>query len=395
MSIAPLDLLYLVYLSLRGKLLRSALSTLGVFMGVVAVSAPLQVNSIGRAMLAREMAQREVPQVKIYPTLNPVTNQLAELKLSDLDFLRARLTGLQSISTEIPAFSDEPILFRDREANADLRAVSQEFLQTTGRALIRGRFFSPTDFDKYRPVVVIDRLLQQELFKGEDPIGQRIYSEGRPYFVVGVIEHKQLLEEQPKGLLLMPITLYSALQGQQNISTISLRPSNPENVERLGKQAIQLLEERFRGLQFWQGSNITDIRFREQLLNRVSAILLVLGSIALLVGGVGITNITIASVTERTSEIGLRRALGATQLDIMLQFIWEAVLLSLFGGTIAIATVHGITLVVANSFALPYRFSGTTAAVAISSALVTGVGAAFFPARHGSRLDPVKALRSQ
>ena len=395
MSISPIDLLNLVYVSLRGKLLRSALSSLGVFMGVVAVSAPLQVYNIGRAIIARDMAQREVPQVKIYPTFNPVTSQSAQLKLADLQFLRARLLGLQAISTDMSAFSAEGVLFRDREIDADLKAVSQEFLETTGRTLIRGRFFSPADFDKYRPVVVIDELLQQELFKGEDPIGKRIYSEGRPYFVVGVIENKQFLDEQPKGLMLMTITLYSALQGRQNISTISLRPTNPQDLENLGNQAIKLLEARFQGLKFWQGSNISDIKFREQLLNRVSAILLLVGSIALLVGGVGITNITIASVMERTSEIGLRRALGATQLDIMLQFIGEAVLLSLFGGTIAIATVHGITVIVANTFDLPYSFSGTTAAIAIGSALVTGTGAAFFPARQGSKLDPVQALRSQ
>ena len=395
MSISPLDLLNLVYVSLRGKLLRSALSSLGVFMGVVAVSAPLQVYNIGRAIIARDMEQREVPQVKIYPIFNPVTIQSAQLKLTDLEFLRARLAGLQAISTDMSALAGEGVIFGDQVTNADLKAVSQEFLETTGRKLIKGRFFSPADFDQYRPVVVIDKLLQQKLFKGEDPIGKRIYSEGRPYFVVGVIENKQFLEEQPKGLLLMTITLYSALQGRQNISTISLRPTNPQDLENLGNQAVQLLEDRFQGLKFWQGSNISDIRFREQLLNRVSAILLLVGSIALLVGGVGITNITIASVMERTSEIGLRRALGATQLDIMLQFIGEAVLLSLFGGTIAIATVHGITVIVANSFDLPYNFNGTTAVIAISSALVTGTGAAFFPARQGSKLDPVKALRSQ
>lgn len=395
MTISPFDLLNLVYISLRGKLLRSALSSLGVFMGVVAVSAPLQAYNIGRGIIARDMAQREVPQVKIYPTYNPLTNQLAKLQLTDLEFLRARLVGLQAISTDTAVPSQGSIWFRDRQTNAELRAVSPEFLSTTGRKLIRGRFFSPVDFNQYRSVVVIDELLQQKLFKGENPIGQRIYSQDRPYFVVGVIEHRQFLEEQPKGLMLMPITLYAALEGRDTIGTISLRPTNPQDLETLGNQAVKMLEDRFPGLKFWQGSNISDIQFRERLLNRVSVILLLVGSIALLVGGVGITNITIASVTERTSEIGLRRALGATQLDIMVQFIGEAVLLSLFGGAIAIATVHGITVVVADHFELPYKFSGTTAVVAIGSALITGTGAAYFPARHGSRLDPVQALRSQ
>lgn len=395
MSISPLDLLNLVYLSLRGKLLRSALSSLGVFMGVVAVSAPLQVNTIGRAIIAKEMAEREVPQVKVYPAFNPVTSQFANLKLEDLDFLKARLVGLQAISTDIKVISRDQVWFGDQGTNANLKAVSPEFLETTGRDLIKGRFFSSVDFNKYRPVVVIDELLQKQLFKEEDPIGKRIYSEDKPYFVVGVVENKQSLEEQPRGLVIMPITLYTALQGQRNISTISLRPTNSQDLENLGNQAIKLLEDRFPGLRFLQGSNIADIRFREQLLNRVSVILLLVGSIALLVGGVGITNITIASVMERTPEIGLRRALGATQLDIMLQFLVEAAVLSLFGGAIAIATVHGITVIVAQSFDLPYNFNGITAVIAIGSALATGTGAAFFPARQGSKLDPVKALRSQ
>ena len=395
MTISPFDLLNLVYISLRGKLLRSALSTLGVFMGVVAVSAPLQAYNIGRAIIARDMARREVPQVKIYPTSNPLTNQLAKLQLTDLEFLRARLVGLQAISTDTAVTSQGSIWFQERQTSAELRAVSLEFLQTTGRGLIRGRFFSPVDFNQYRPVVVIDQLLQQKLFKGENPIGQRIYFEERPYFVVGVTEPRQFLAEQPKGLVLIPITLYAALEGRETIETISLRPTNPQDLETLGNQAVKILEDRFPGLKFWQGSNVSDIQFRERLLNRVSVILLLVGSIALLVGGVGITNITIASVTERTSEIGLRRALGATQLDIMVQFIGEAVLLSLFGGAIAIATVHGITVVVADHFELPYQFSGATAAVAIGSALITGTGAAYFPARHGSKLDPVQALRSQ
>lgn len=394
MSISPFDLLNLVCASLRGKLLRSALSTLGVFMGVVAVSAPLQVYHIGRTIIARDMAQREVPQVNIFSNFNPITNQFAELKLTDLEFLQARLAGLQAISTDTSVNSQGSIWFKDRETSAELKAVSQEFLETTGRKLIRGRFLSPVDFRQYRPVVVIDELLRKELFKGEDPIAQRIYFENRPYFVVGIIEHRQLLDEQPKGLALMPITLHNALEGRETIDSISLRPRDPQDLEALGDRAVRILEERFPGQEFWQNSNISDIKFRESLLNRVSVILLLVGLIALMVGGVGITNITIASVTERTSEIGLRRALGATQLDIMLQFIGEAVLLSLFGGAIAIATVHGITVVVADRFELPYKFSGKTAIVAIASALVTGTGAAFFPARHGSELDPVQALRS-
>jgi ABC-type transport system, involved in lipoprotein release, permease component len=109
---------------------------------------------------------------------------------------------------------------------------------------------------------------------------------------------------------------------------------------------------------------------------------------------VGIANITIAAVMERTPEIGLRRAIGATQRDIMLQFILEAVILSLVGGIVAIVTVHGLTTVVADVFKLPYKFDSNTAALALGAALGGGgweLG--FFPALRASQLDPVKALR--
>jgi len=110
---------------------------------------------------------------------------------------------------------------------------------------------------------------------------------------------------------------------------------------------------------------------------------------------VGIANITIASVMERTAEIGLRLAIGATKREVMLQFVLEATVLSLVGGTIAIASVHFITVGVSSTFALPYEFSLQTAGFSLGSALLVGVGAGFFPALKASQLDPVQALRSQ
>ncbi|MGL5065399.1 MAG: ABC transporter permease, partial [Microcoleus sp.] len=142
------------------------------------------------------------------------------------------------------------------------------------------------------------------------------------------------------------------------------------------------------------GNNIEEILAQQQTLEMVSRSLLAVGMISLLVGGVGIANITIASVAERTREIGLRRAIGATQREVMLQFILEAVLLSLFGGISAIVTVHVLTVFVADTFKLPYKFDSGTATLALGSALLVGVGAGFLPARKASQLDPVKALRS-
>ncbi|MGL5083330.1 MAG: ABC transporter permease, partial [Microcoleaceae cyanobacterium] len=140
---------------------------------------------------------------------------------------------------------------------------------------------------------------------------------------------------------------------------------------------------------------VEDILTQQKTLESVSKALLVVGAIALLVGGVGIANITIASVIERTPEIGLRRAIGATQFDVMLQFILEAAILSLVGGVVAVATVHGATTAIAKQFELPYEFDRRTTLIALGSAVLVGVSAGFIPALRASQLDPVKALRGE
>jgi len=389
MSLSPLDLIALTCNSLRSNLLRSGLTSLGVFMGVAAVSATLQVGSISRAVIAEQLAQREAPQVFI--GLWGVRDK--EPKLEDMEFLRQQLQGWQAISA-INWIGSSQTLFQDEEAEPFMLAVSPDYLLTTGRRVLLGRPFTAADFDNYRPVVVIDQFLADKLFKGQEPIGQLIFSEQRPFLVVGVIETKFNSDgDEPKGNLLLPLSTYSAMTGSQRIDSISVRPNDLKDMKNLEEQAKQLLKQHFTGSDFYAGNNVEEILKQKETLELASRGLTAVGIISLLIGGVGIANITIAAVIERTSEIGLRRAIGAKRRDILLQFILEALILSLVGGTAAIATVHGLTVVVADTFKLLYKFESRTAALSLSSALLVGVGAGFLPSLQASQLDPVKALR--
>lgn len=385
MSIKPFDLLALTIRSLSGNPLRSTLTTLGVFMGVAAVTATLQVGSISRSVIARQIAERDAPQARIFPE--------SQLRLEDIKFLQKRLLGLRAISASSSPTS-YPTLFQDEEANPLMLGVSQNFLLTSGKQLVRGRFFTKADFVNYRPVVVIDQFLTNKLFKGQKSIGQRIYVERRPYIVVGVVKTNVSSSEAPEGELMIPISVYNALMGSRHIGAIWMRPYKLEDLKNLEDTAKKLLEQRFPGQKFDVTNNIEDILEQQKTLELVSQALAAVGVISLLVGGVGIANITIATVAERTSEIGLKLAIGATKRDIMLQFILEAILLSLLGGTVAISVVHGLTLVVTNTFSLPYQFEISTGALSLGSALLVGVGAGFLPAMRASQLNPVTALRS-
>jgi len=396
MSISPLDLISMTSSSLRGNLLRSFLTTLGVFMGVLAVTASLQVRSISSKMVEEQLAKRDVPHVMVYPSW--WRRDTERLQLEHLEFLQKRLIGWRAIGAY--TYADYgTVRFRDRATQGGISVlpVSPDYFEALGTSVLKGTLFSQTEFERYRSVAIIDESLEEELFKARtprekdlNPIGQRVYMKSQPYVVVGVIKSSGFNQQ----VVLIPQSTHYASTGSREFSEFIIRPKQAEDLERLGNQAKQLLEKRLSNTEIYYNTNISDIQEQQTTSNMVSNSLLVLAGISLLVGGVGIANITIASVTERTKEIGLRRAIGATSFEIVLQFILEAVFLSLLGGAAAIITVHGLTVVVTDNFDFPYQFEPTTAVFSLGSALLVGVGAGFFPALQASKIDPVKALRS-
>ncbi|MGF1537880.1 MAG: ABC transporter permease [Elainellaceae cyanobacterium] len=394
MSLSATDLLRLTTHSLRSNLLRSLLSVSGVFMGVAAVVATLQVGTISRAIIAEELAKREAPQISFYPRWQP-GRPFKRLQLDDLTFLQQRLPGAQAVSA-IDWAGSRLALFHDREANANMLAVSQGFFDTSGLRLLTGRTLTEADFERFRSVAVIDQFLAESLFDTlDEAVGERVYFNSRPLVIVGVLETKQSEDEEtPTGEVYIPMTLHHALRGDERVSGLRLRPQSLDAIDILEAQAEQLLKQRSPDRSFHAFNNVQDIRDRQQVLQLAARGLAAVGVISLLVGGVGIANIMLASVAERTSEIGLRRAVGATRQEIMLQFILEAVALSIVGGAAAVVVVHGLTRVVADQFELPYEFEGRSAAIALGAAVAVGVGASVIPAVQASKLDPVQALRS-
>lgn len=395
MPLSPLDLLHLTTDSLRGNPLRSALTTFGVFMGVAAVNATLQVANISTAVIERQLAEREAP--KVFMGMQG-SGSGKRLTIDDMEFLQQRLANLQAISTSIWVWEYREVVFQDQQLEIEAKAVSQDYLLTSGRKILQGRFFNKADFDNYRPVAVVDRVFAEQLFGAKDPVNQRFYAGGKPYTVVGVMETKlQFKNDEPSGEMVIPLSLYTAITGSFRIGGLELRPQKVDtlkDMEILKEKTEQLLQQRFPEEEFWGWNNAEDILEQKQTLAIASRGLLGVGAIALLVAGVGIANITVASVMERTKEIGLRRAIGAKRRDIMMQFILEAVLMSLIGGIGAIAVVDGLSRVVANRFELPYKFEGSAAGLSLGAALLVGVGSSFLPALRASQLEPVKALRS-
>ncbi|MEC4804580.1 MAG: ABC transporter permease [Jaaginema sp. PMC 1079.18] len=387
----PVDLLRLTWQSLKSNPLRSGLTTFGVFMGVAAVNATLQVRAISTAIIEAQLARQEAPQVEVYLW----SDDGRSLRSEDIEWTKRHISRLQAVSGS--AFYDYgDATYEDETVEIFVEAVSFEYLLTSGREIVRGRFFNQADFENYRPVVIIDRLLAEQLKLGENPIEKRIFISGRPHLVIGLMNTK--LPEQnaePKGTILVSLALYEASSGFRNIDGLKLRPKRLEDLLQVQDEVTNLLKQRFPQANSWTNNNAEDILQQKETLTLASRGLLAVGVIALLVAGVGIANITIASVMERTPEIGLRRAIGATRASVMLQFILEAVLLSLLGGGSAAIAIDATTRVVAKQFELPYNFEITTVGLSLGAAICVGVGSSFFPALRASQLEPVQALRQR
>lgn len=392
------DILFLSLNSLRSNTLRSFLSSLGVFMGVFAVSGTLEASDVGKLYLKAQLEKMGAPQIFIFPPYSIIPFKYKKFQSEDLAWLKANLSGWRFITPRQNGGTDT-IFFKKQQIPVQSKAVTPDFLMVSGKKLIKGDFFSVNDFQQSNPVVIIDQLTAQKLFNDSNPLGKMIYFQNKSYYIKGVIQTQQNDSEsdgnEPTGLIIIPLTVYQSLKSNTLFSNIIITPKNSENVEEVKKQAIALLKKRFLHFNINAYSNIEEIRSQETQLNTVTIILLLIAGIALLVGGVGIANITIASIVERTSEIGLRRAIGATQNDILIQFLLEAILISMTGGIIAILTVQGITILTVSKLKFPYEFSYQTCVVSLGSAIIVGIASSFLPALRASNLDPVEALRSR
>ncbi|MGL6138968.1 MAG: ABC transporter permease, partial [Planktothrix sp.] len=284
MSLSGLSLIKLSCSSLLGSPVRSFLSGIGVFMGVAAVSATLQVGSISTAVIKQQLAERDAPQVFVFGGFNSITEQYVQLSLEDLKVLQQQLKGLKSISGT-SRMDTSQVVFQNQQADPSVMAKTIDFLNTSGRKLIAGRSFTANDFEAYHPVIIIDKVLADKLFKQIHPTGKTIYLNFRPYIVIGIIESQESQQEEPKGEAYLPMAIYSAITGEKKFQSLQLRPYKIEELETLGEQTKKILETRFPGYKFYAWNTVRRILEQKKTLDSVSQALLVVGAISLIVGG--------------------------------------------------------------------------------------------------------------
>jgi putative ABC transport system permease protein len=393
---------------LSANRLRTGLTTLGIVIGVAAVIAMTSIGEGAQRRVTAQLTSLGTNLVLVSPR-RPTNAEMIGLAgrsdglvAADADAIARSVPTARLVAPSI-TIQDAAVRL-DRAFDASIEGTTPSYAVIRNFGVARGRFLTDADLEEWRSVAVLGADAAAALFPAEaDPIGQDIRLRGERFVVVGVMQPKgQVFFTNFDEKVFIPITAASKrLTGNERLGAIQVEATGPEAVPETRAAVEALLDERHRG--------VPDYRIRSQdeflatLRQTITTFQLLLGGIAaisLLVGGIGIMNIMLVSVTERTREIGVRKAVGATRTDILRQFLIEAVVISGVGGLVGIAAGIGLGAGVAEflSQGLPgERWDSVVspAAVGIAVAFAVGVGVLFglYPAARAARLDPVEALR--
>jgi ABC-type antimicrobial peptide transport system permease subunit len=391
--------------------LRSLLSTLGIIFGVAAV---ISMISIG------EGARREaVEQIKLLGTNNirvkhlQLTGEKREeaerrfssgLTYNDALLIRESVPGLLGVAPL--KFVDAEVRFEGRQGIAQVVGVSFEYEEVTNFRVAEGRFITQFDFMDSKSVCVLGSEVKQELFGYRNALGATIRIGEGVFTVVGVMEAKTIREGRTAAIkvrninrdVYIPITTalkrFPIVGEPSGIEEVAVRVAQAEDLSPTAQLIKDVLRQRHRGVEDYEVMIPEELLAQAQRTQRIFNV--IMGSIAgisLLVGGIGIMNIMLANVSERTREIGIRRAIGATKGDILAQFLIETVLICLTGGAIGIILGFGMAKSITLYARWETSFSLASVLIAFSTSATVGLLFGLFPARRAAQLDPMQTLR--
>ncbi len=396
--------------ALRVNKLRSALTMLGIIIGVGAVIAMVGVGAGAQESVAERI--ESLGSNLIVATSGSVTSsgvrlgQGTQYTLTE-DDAAAVAREIQVVQVAAPSIKGKgQVIFGNLNWSTDVYGVTEDYLEARDWPLVAGRSLGPEDVDGATKVAVLGQTTALNLFGEADPLGQIVRIQKVPFTVIGLLDEKgeSSYGYDQDDLVLIPLStaktkvLGTSLANPRSVRKIEIKIRPGEDLTEAEAEIRTLLRQRHR-LQpgnddNFKLGNLTDVlEAKEQAAQVMTYLLAAIASVSLLVGGIGIMNIMLVSVTERTREIGLRMAVGAADQDILLQFLVEAVTLAVIGGVVGIAA--GLAGSRAISYFAEWRtlVMPDTIILAFGFAAAIGIFFGFYPARKAARLDPIEALR--
>ncbi|MDL0421081.1 ABC transporter permease [Caldifermentibacillus hisashii] len=381
---------------------RSILTMLGVIIGVAAVIIIVAIGQGAKTKMTEELFATEENAVDLWYEPIPVEGQDESemsweepvLTSEDVEVL-SKVPGVKAVIATNQGWG--PMVYEDKQGEMQITGVGPEFFTARNIQVVEGRAINSRDTDGLNRVIMVDTKAREKFFKNKaDIIGEIVDVNGNPYKVVGVYESP--IPEQYRsedGEMLMPRTVISMMFGNREIEQLAVVASDPEKISETGRLAAETLTKA-KKLEDGQ-YNINDFSDYEKEVDTVINLMtLFIGSIAgisLLVGGIGVMNIMLVSVTERTREIGLRKAIGATRGRILLQFLIESMTLTSIGGLVGIGLAIIGAMMVSKWSPITATVSPIVIIIGVGFSAFIGIIFGILPANKASKLSPIDALR--
>jgi putative ABC transport system permease protein len=388
--------------ALRRSAMRSILTALGIIIGVAAVIAMVSIGNGAKSQVEASIASLGQNLINVFPGsmtsggMRGGWGSASSLTVEDAVAIQREVAGVAAITPEMRDRSQ--VLANGLNWNTSVLGEDISYLDIRLWSLADGEMFTEADVRSGTKVCVIGKTVAAQLFPDMDPIGQNIRVRNIPFKIVGVLSAKgfNYFGSDQDDVMIIPYTSFlKRLARRPNLNSILVQASSPDVMARVQQDITDLLQQRRNGRE----PDFT-VRNQQELAEAATAttktMTVLLGAIAgvsLIVGGIGIMNIMLVSVTERTREIGIRLAVGAHGRDVLTQFLVEAIILSVMGGILGVLLGIGASQLVSHLNNWPVLISTNAIIGAVSFSAAIGVFFGFYPARKAAQLDPIEALR--
>jgi putative ABC transport system permease protein len=388
---------------LRRNLLRSFLTILGIVIGVAAVIVMVTLGSGATLQVSQQIASLGSNVVMILPgQMGPGRGaSVAQFRDDDVAAIVRDISDLKAVA---PAANKSiTAVFANKNWSTGVTGTTNEYFAVANWVIERGRTFTESELRAGKPACVIGATVVKELFGGQDPLGNKLRLKNVSCEVIGLLEAKgqSVMGRDQDDVIIMPLrTFQRRIAGNRDIALIQVSVRDESAIDRV-KSAIERLmrERRHLAPNEENDFSVLDTRQITQTLTGTTRILTLLlsavAAVSLLVGGIGIMNIMLVSVTERTREIGIRLAIGAYERDVLTQFLVEAVVLASFGGLFGVLLALATSAVLAQVLQVPFILNPGIMILAFLFSGAVGVIFGYVPARRAAQLDPIEALRHE
>ncbi len=400
-----LNALLLALREIRRNLLRSFLTVLGIVIGVAAVITMVTLGNGATRMVADQIASLGSNLLMVMPgqRLGPGRDSAGapKFRIADIEAIRQQVGGLQAVAPVIG--SAVTLVAGTQNWSSTVNGTSNEYFTTGNWTLAAGRRFADDEEQAGKAVCIIGQTVRKELFGSASPLGNSIRVKSFDCEVIGLLAAKGqggMGQDQDDSVLMPLNTVQRRLTGSLDIGSIMVSMRDGAETATVIGQLRSLLRERRKLAENADDNfNVMDTKqIAETLSGTIGTMTALLGAVAavsLLVGGIGIMNIMLVSVSERTREIGIRLAIGALEKEVLLQFLIEAVALSGFGGIVGVVLALLACLGLSALMGMPFLCNPGINLTAFASSAAIGVVFGYFPARRAARLDPIEALRHE